>query len=145
MGVILRLVLLFALASVLLMATEPQQVPRCCESESEMQLTQSQVKALVKKTEPIHAPCCADMLHISGTVILAISVDLQGNVTCAHVVSGDPLIVGVAMDSVRQWKFKPYNSSGTNKAFCGRVALRCQANERTVKYKVIYARPKPAQ
>jgi hypothetical protein len=58
----------------------------------------------------------------------------------ARVVSGDPLVIGVAMDSVRQWKFKPYNSRGTNKAFCGRVALRFQANERTVKYKIIYAR-----
>jgi outer membrane biosynthesis protein TonB len=136
MGVLLRLVLLFALASVLLMANEQQQVPSCCESESE-KLSQLQVKALVKKTEPIHAPCCADMLHIGGTVVLAISVDAQGNVTCVHRVSGDPLIIGVAIDSVRQWKFEPYNSKGIKKVFCGHVALRFQANEHVVKYKII--------
>jgi outer membrane biosynthesis protein TonB len=101
MSVLIRLVLLVSLASVLLMANEQQQVPSCCEPESE-KLSQSQVKALVKKTEPIHPPCCADMLHISGTVVLAISVDPQGNVSCVRVVSGDPLIIGVTLDSVRQ-------------------------------------------
>jgi outer membrane biosynthesis protein TonB len=136
MSVLLRLVLLVSLASVLLMANEQQQVPSCCESESE-KLSQSQVKALVKKTEPIHPPCCADMLHISGTIVLAISVDPQGNVACVQVVSGDPLIIGVAIDSVRQWKFEPYNSKGIKKVFCGQVALRIQANEHAVKYKII--------
>lgn len=136
MSVFLRLVLLVSLASVLLVANEQQQVPSRCESESE-KLSRSQVKALVKKTEPIHPPCCADMLHISGTVVLAISVDPQGNVTCVRVVSGDPLIIGVAIDSVRQWKFEPYNSKGIKKVFCGQVALRFQASEHAVKYKII--------
>ncbi len=94
----LRLVLLFALAPVLLMGNEQKQVPSCCESESE-KLLQSEVKALVKKTEPIHAPCCADMVHISGTVVLAISVNPQGNVVCVQMVSGHPLIIGVVIPS----------------------------------------------
>src|ERR1700682_175187 len=83
----LRFVLLLALASVFLMANEQKQVPPCCGTESE-KLFQPKVKALAKKTEPIHAPCCADMLHISGTVVLAISVDPQGNVACVQMVSG---------------------------------------------------------
>jgi TonB family protein len=132
----LRLLLFLALASVILMANEQKQVPNCCEPESE-KLSQSKVKALVKQTEPIDAPRCADMLHISGTVALAISVDPQGNVACVRTVSGHPLIIGVAIDSVRQWKFEPYASEGVKKAFCGRVALRFQANEYGVKYKII--------
>ena len=79
----------------------------------------------------------ADMLHIGGTVVLAISVDSQGNVSCVRVVSGDPLIIGVTLDSVRQWKFEPYNSKGIKKVFCGQVALSFQANEHAVKYKII--------
>jgi TonB family protein len=136
MAVILRLVLLFALASVLLMANELQQVPSCCEPESET-LTQSQVQALVKKTEPIHAPCCADMLHISGTVVLAISVDPQGNVVCVQMVSGHPLIIGVAIDSVRRWRFEPYTSKGIRTNFCGQLAVRFRANAHAVKYKIL--------
>jgi TonB family protein len=95
------------------------------------------MKALVKKTEPIQAPCCADMLHINGTVILAITVDPTGNVTCAEVVSGHPLITGVAIDSVRQWKFRPFAIKGVAKAFCGDVAIRFQANEYGVRYKMV--------
>jgi hypothetical protein len=87
----LRLLLLFALPAVILIAKEQKQVPNCCEPQSE-KLPQSRVKALVKQTEPIHAPCCADMLHISGTVALAISVDPQGNVACVRTVSGHPLV-----------------------------------------------------
>jgi TonB family protein len=133
---LLRPLLLFALASVFLMANEQKQVPGCCEPESE-KLSQSKVKALVEKTEPIHAPCCADMLHISGTVVLAISVDPQGNVACVQTVSGHPLIIGAAIDSVRRWKFEPYTSEGVRRTFCGQVALRFQANEHGVKYKII--------
>ena len=118
------------------MANAQKPTPSCCEPESE-NLSQSKVRALVKKTEPIHPPCCADMLHISGTVVLAISVDPQGNVTCVQVVSGHPLIIGVAIDSVRQWKFEPYNSKGIKKVFCGQVTLHFQANEHAVKYEII--------
>lgn len=78
---LLRFVLLSTLALVLLAATPQNQVPSCWEPESE-KLSQRQIKALVAKTEPIHAPCCADRLHISGPVLLAISVDPKGNVTC---------------------------------------------------------------
>jgi len=136
MNMPLRLILLFALASVLLMGSEEKQVPSCCESESE-KLSQSQVKALVKKTEPIHPPCCADMLHMSGAVVFAISVDPQGNVACVQMVSGHALIIGAVIDSVRQWKFEPYTSKGIKKPFCGQVAIRFQANEYRVKYKII--------
>jgi TonB family protein len=119
----LRLLLLFALASVILMAKEQKQVPNCCEPESE-KLSQSKVKALVKQTEPIHAPCRADMLHISGTVALAISVDPQGNVACVQTVSGHALIIAVAIDSVRQWKFEPHTSQGVKKTFWQHSAFR---------------------
>jgi hypothetical protein len=46
------------------------------------------MKALIYKTEPIHAPCCADMFHISGTIVLAITVDSEGDVTCVQMDSG---------------------------------------------------------
>jgi len=87
----IRLALLFALASVSLVTNERKQVLSCCEPGSE-KLSEPEVRALVKKTEPIQDPCCADMLHISGTVVLAILVDPQGNLVCERV-SGHPLII----------------------------------------------------
>lgn len=131
-----RFVLLFALGAVSVMAQEQKQVPACCEAES-ARLSQAQIKALVKKTEPIRAPCCADMLHINGTIVLGISTDSAGDVSCVRMVSGAPLIIGVAIDSVRQWKFQPYSSQGTKRSFCGQVALRFRANAHSVKYKIL--------
>lgn len=125
-----------ALASALLVAKQQQPLPDCCEPESE-KLSQLQVKALIHKTQPIHAPCCADMLHIGGIVVLAISVDSKGDVTCVQMVSGNALFVGAAIDSVRGWKFHSYASEGIRKSFCGQVALRFQATEHGVKYRVI--------
>ena len=133
---LLRFFLLFALGPVLLTAQKQKQVPSCCEPES-AKLSQAQTKTLVKKTEPINAPCCADMLYINGTIVLEISVDPGGDVTCVQMVSGHPLIIGVAIDSVRRWKFQPYRSQGTKRSFCGQVALRFLANESGVKYKIM--------
>jgi len=133
--ILLRFVLLSVLASPF-MANSQGQVPACCGPESE-KLSQRQVRALVEKTEPIQAPCCADMLHINGIVVLTISVDANGNVTCVQLVSGHPLIVGVAIDSVRRWKFQPYGSNGIKRGFCGQIAVRIKASEYGVRYKIV--------
>jgi outer membrane biosynthesis protein TonB len=132
---LLRFVLLCVLASPL-RANSQAEVPACCGPES-AKLSQSQVRALVGKTEPIQAPCCADILHINGTIVLTISVDPKGNVTCVQMVSGHPLIVAVAIDYVREWTFQPYGPKGAKKSFCGQVALRFQANESGVKYRIV--------
>lgn len=129
----LRFLLLFALGAVLLTAQE--QSPTCCEPES-AKLSQAETKALVKETEPINPPR-ADRLHINGTIVLEISVDPAGDVTCVQMVSGHALMIGVAIDSVRQWKFQPYSSKGTRRSFCGQVALRFRANSHGVKYKIL--------
>lgn len=95
----------------------------------------------MEKTEPILAPCCADTLHIDGTIVLAISVGTEGDVTYVKVISGHPLMFGVTIESVRHWKFRPYTSQGVKKSFCGQLALHLQANEYRVKYKMVLAAP----
>ena len=136
---LLRFVLSLALVSVLLTSNGEKQVSApvltCCEPEAE-KLSQPQIKSLVKKTEPINAPG-ADMLHINGTIVLEISVDPRGDVTCVQMVSGHPLMIGVAIDSVRRWKFQPYSSQGTRRSFCGQIAIRFEASEHRVKYKIL--------
>jgi outer membrane biosynthesis protein TonB len=96
-----------------------------------------QVNALVDKTEPIQTPCCGHGLHIEGTIVLAISVDADGEVTCVTIVSGHPLIIGSAIDSVRRWKFRSYVVNGLKKSFCGKVTLRYKATDAEVKYDVV--------
>ena len=95
-----RFVLVFALAPSLLMAAEKKPAPNCCTSDAE-RVSPKQVNALLDKTEPIQPPCCGHGLHIEGTIVLAMAVDANGEVTCVTVVSGHPLIIGSATDSVR--------------------------------------------
>jgi len=60
-----------------------------------------------------------------------------GNVICVQMVSGHPLIIGAAINSARQWKFRPFAMKGFARAFCGEVAIRFQANEYGVRYKLV--------
>jgi hypothetical protein len=133
-----RLALVLALASTLLVATEKKSIPNCCTSSAE-KLSPKQVNTLLDKTEPIQGLCLGHNLHIKGTIILAIVVDANGEVTCVTVVSGHPLIIGTAIDSVRRWKFRPYAENGVKKSFCGKVALRYEATDCATKYEVIQA------
>jgi hypothetical protein len=133
-----RFLLVFALAPSLLMATEKKPARNCCTSVTE-KLSPKQVNALLDKTEPIQVPCCGHGLHIEGTIVLAIAVDADGEVTCVAMVSGHPLIIGSAIDSVRRWKFRSYVVNGLKKNFCGKVTLRYRATDAEVKYEVVQA------
>lgn len=131
-----RFLLVLALTPSLLMATEKKPARNCCTSITE-KMSPRQVNALVDKTEPIQTPCCGHGLHIEGTIVLAISVDADGEVTCVTIVSGHPLIIGSAIDSVRRWKFRSYVVNGLKKSFCGKVTLRYKATDAEVKYDVV--------
>ena len=135
-----RFLLVFVLAPSLLMATEKKPARNCCTSVAE-KLSPKQVNALLDKTEPIQVPCCGHGLHIQGTIVLAIAVDADGEVTCVAMVLGHPLIIGSTIDSVRRWKFRPYVVNGLKKNFCGKVTLRYKATDAEVKYEVVQAPP----
>ncbi|OLC84804.1 MAG: hypothetical protein AUH66_00150 [Acidobacteria bacterium 13_1_40CM_4_57_6] len=132
----LRFALVFAFAATLLVATEKKSVPNCCTSGA-ARVSPKQVDALLEKTEPILVPCCGHKLHIEGTIVLAMAVDANGEVTCVNIVSGHPLLIGSAIDSVRRWKFRSYLVNGMKKSFCGKVALRYEATDYAVKYEII--------
>ena len=67
------------------------------------------------------ACCITGMAQSSTSSVDGTVVDPQGNVVCVQRVSGHPLIIGVAIDSVRRWKFEPYASKGVKKGFCGNL------------------------
>lgn len=133
-----RLALVLTLASTLLVATEKKSIPNRCTSGAE-RLSPKQVNTLVDKTEPIQGLCLGHNLHMKGTIVLAIAVDANGEITCVTVVSGHPLIIGTAIDSVRRWKFRSYAVNGLKKSLCGKVTLRHEATDCATKYDVIQA------
>jgi hypothetical protein len=128
----------FALTYMLLMDRQQELAPNCCESESE-KLSPHQIKTLLRETEPIHLPGTVDKLYIKGTVVMALAVNDKGEVDSVWIISGNPLILGTTIDSVRGWRFRSYVGRGLRKGFCGKIAIRYQAGEQGVRYRVVEA------
>jgi len=57
-------------------------------------------------------PPIARAAHASGTVVVQVLIDENGNVVSAHAVSGHPLLQGAAVGAARQAKFSPTKLSG---------------------------------
>ena len=57
-------------------------------------------------------PPIAKAAHASGTVVVQVLIDENGNVVSAHAVSGHPLLQGAAVGAARQAKFSPTKLSG---------------------------------
>ena len=57
-------------------------------------------------------PPIARAAHASGTVVVQLLIDENGNVVSAHAVSGHPLLQGAAVGAARQAKFSPTKLSG---------------------------------
>ena len=52
-------------------------------------------------------PAIARAAHASGTVLVQVLIDEQGDVTAAHAVEGHPLLQAVSVAAARQAKFSP--------------------------------------
>jgi protein TonB len=61
---------------------------------------------LVKVVPPVY-PKMASMARITGTVVLEATVTAEGTVEEIRVVSGHPLLIQAAIDSVSQWQYEP--------------------------------------
>src|SRR5215510_1835575 len=57
-------------------------------------------------------PPIAKAAHASGTVVVQVVIDENGNVVSAHAVSGHPLLQGAAVGAARQARFSPTKLSG---------------------------------
>ena len=57
-------------------------------------------------------PAIARQAHASGTVVVQVTIDENGNVISAHAVSGHPLLQAVAVAAARQARFSPTKLSG---------------------------------
>src|SRR3974377_1314954 len=59
------------------------------------------------KTPNVPYPDEALKKHVEGTVVLSITVNAQGKVSDAKVISGPPELIQAALDSTRLWEFVP--------------------------------------
>jgi protein TonB len=57
-------------------------------------------------------PRMAKIAHIQGEVILQAVISQDGSVSATHVLSGNRLLRGAAVDAVRRWRYRPYMLDG---------------------------------
>ncbi len=62
---------------------------------------------LIHKITPMY-PQLARHAGIQGQVLLQATIGRDGSVQNLQVVSGHPMLVGAAIDAVKQWRYRPY-------------------------------------
>ncbi|MDE1176324.1 MAG: energy transducer TonB [Edaphobacter sp.] len=60
----------------------------------------------VSKVAPIY-PELARRMHVSGVVVMHLTIQPDGSVSDAKVESGHALLATAAQNAVKQWKFEP--------------------------------------
>jgi len=63
-------------------------------------------RAIVSRVAPTY-PELARRMHVSGKVVLLVTVDADGKVSATKVESGHALLAPAAQDAVSRWRFAP--------------------------------------
>ena len=63
-------------------------------------------RAVVSKVPPVY-PELARRMHVSGTVVVHLTIQPDGSVSDAKVESGHALLGPAAQEAVKRWKFEP--------------------------------------
>lgn len=66
---------------------------------------------LIKKVPPVYPPL-AKAARLQGTVKIEALISTRGSITSLKVLEGHPLLVGAALDAVKQWEYKPFVVDG---------------------------------
>ena len=117
-----------------LFANEPTD---CCPPR-DVRLSAGQMKARLRHTVPVQPPALGKDVRIKGVVVFVVGIDAHGNLLCIRLVSGHPLLVTAAIDSVKQWKFQP----GVQPT-CGKLVLALSTMKPDMGLKVLTTEPSP--
>ena len=78
---------------------------------------------LKERTVSCVIPHLPGNVDAQGTVMAEVQIDVDGNVRCARVLSGHPIIKRAALEAAKQWKFEPLKVDGIAKPYLGILAL----------------------
>lgn len=86
-------------------------------------------KDLIKMATHCAAPAMPALfrqMRFQGQVLVDILVDDKGNVTCARLVNGHPLVAGAAVDAAKDWTFQPMKQGDKSVFFYGHLSFTFQ-------------------
>jgi protein TonB len=66
---------------------------------------------LLRRVQPQYPPL-AKQIGVQGMVVLQAIISRTGEVESLRTISGHPILVGAALEAVRQWRYRPYVLNG---------------------------------
>jgi TonB family protein len=95
---------------------------------------------------PVYPPI-AKAARVQGVVVMDLRIDEKGKIGATKVVSGPPMLQQAAIDCVKQWTFRPFESNGSPIAVAGKVTISFELGDAapTPKEEEIASRFFPAQ
>jgi hypothetical protein len=106
------------------------------------------MKALLRHTDPILSPLLWNSMWNSmritnAVLVFKVSTDQDGNVVCIRAISGHPIIIGAAIQSIKTWKFQPTTVGRRRQPTVGTLILAVSATGRGIETKVLREEPTP--
>jgi len=74
-------------------------------------------------------------------LVFKVGIEIDGSVSCIRVVSGHPIFVPAAMQSIKSWRFWPMTIGGQARPAAGRLVLSVYLTERGFETKVLDEEP----
>jgi len=103
-------------------------VQRAPEPAHKVNVSGAEIQAmLVKKEAPVY-PTIAKAAHISGTVVLDITISKTGATEQVYAVSGPIMLREAAVNAARNWRYKPYLVNHEATEVEGQASVRFQTN-----------------
>jgi len=91
---------------------------------------------------PILSPGLATLFRIGNVVLVfKIGTDEAGNVTCIRAISGHPIMIPAAMQSIRAWKLRPTTIGWRRRPIAGTLVLSISWQDRGTETKVLDEEP----
>lgn len=90
---------------------------------------------LVRKVAPVYPPLAKE-LRLQGKVVVQVVISKAGAVESVRVLSGHPMLVQAAVDTVKQWQYKPFVVDGQPVAVRTEVEVPFSLGISDVKYQV---------
>jgi TonB family protein len=87
---------------------------------------------LILYQAPPEYPALAKVNYIQGRVRVRLLVSAVGSVVETHVLSGNPLLAAAVLNSVREWRYRPFVAEGASTPFTTMVDIHFTLRERNM-------------
>src|ERR1700719_690451 len=99
--------------------------PDTCWQDGAVQLSAAQMKASLHHTTPMKSPLLWNSMRITNAILVfKIRADQDGNIACLRAISGHPIILAGAIESLKNWKLRTNKVDGQRRPIYGTLVLR---------------------